>query len=340
MQKLINRDALKNKLASFNNLKIGFTSGSFDIIHSTHIELLRMAKEKCDILIVGLNTDNSIRRYKDKNRPINLENDRIETLAAIEYIDYIFLFDETDNKKNINELKPDLYFKGADYDKSRLTSAPLIESYGGEVVILPTSLRISSTKIIQKIITSEITVKCSESNIFDGIVMIDRDGVVNHERDYLYKTQDFELLPRVTEAIIALNNANLAVVIITNQPGIGVNLFSEEDFFQVNRKMIQEMHKNKARIDKVYFCPDIYPSKYKKPNIGMLNKIISDIKTNSDSLFVIGDRRSDIKAGNDVGAVSIGVLTGKRLQDHWVDQEPDYICTDLMEAIKVVLCKH
>lgn len=334
--KIITREHAKE--IERKGLSIGFTSGAFDLIHSTHIDLLKKAKERCDILIVGVNSDASIKKYKGYNRPIKSEEERISILAAVSYIDYLFIFDEINNHNNIIELKPNFYFKGKDYKKANLSSASLVERNGGEVIILDTSIQISSSKIIESIIAKELTIRCSIEHIYDGIVMIDRDGVINKEINYLHNEKDFEFIDGTIEAIKKLNDNNIAVVVITNQPGIGLNLYTEEDFFNVNKKMIQEIHKAGARIDKVYYCPDTHNSRYKKPNSGMLIKAFCNLNIKKNGkIFMIGDRRSDAMAAKTQGIISIGVLTGKALQDTWIEEEPDLIYNNLLESVNGIV---
>ncbi|MCX7715920.1 MAG: D-glycero-beta-D-manno-heptose 1-phosphate adenylyltransferase [Endomicrobia bacterium] len=98
------------------NKKVVFTNGCFDIIHRGHITLLKKAKSLGDVLIVGLNTDRSVKELKGKFRPLNNQHDRAAVLDSIKYVDYVVLFDELTPYKLITELKPDILVKGGDYD--------------------------------------------------------------------------------------------------------------------------------------------------------------------------------------------------------------------------------
>lgn len=137
---------------------IGFTSGAFDILHSQHVHFLRMAKSNCDILIVGVNTDKSVKEYKGKDRPILPENERATIIAGIQYTDYVFLFDEPDNSVNLPLLKPNLFIKGGDYfhhklhENVELIEKPMIEKYNlnTKVILIPTDISISTTAFINK----------------------------------------------------------------------------------------------------------------------------------------------------------------------------------------------
>lgn len=114
---IVNLNTLKKIVSKLKqqNKKIVFTNGCFDIIHTGHIKLLKKAKNLGDVLIVGLNTDNSIKKLKGNSRPINSQNDRAAVLDSIKYVDYIVFFDELTPYKLITELKPDIVVKGGDY---------------------------------------------------------------------------------------------------------------------------------------------------------------------------------------------------------------------------------
>ena len=140
---------------------IAFTSGAFDILHPGHIEYLYRAarldsefKYPCP-LVVGINSDESVRKYKKPNivpRPFNSLEYRIQTIAALGCVDYVFPFEEEDNNENIEILRPRYYIKGGDYTKDKLKSAPFVESYGGQVVIIPITENYSTTEIMRRLV--------------------------------------------------------------------------------------------------------------------------------------------------------------------------------------------
>jgi D-beta-D-heptose 7-phosphate kinase/D-beta-D-heptose 1-phosphate adenosyltransferase len=148
--------------------RTGFTSGSFDLLHAGHVDYLAKARERCDLLIVGLNSDKSVKAYKDELRPIIPAEQRAKVLAALAAVDYVFIFDEENNNKNIEVLKPDVYFKAGDYSKDRLSSAPIVESYGGRVEIIPLVEESSTTAIIRRILTLYSTGSGGKSTTFSG----------------------------------------------------------------------------------------------------------------------------------------------------------------------------
>lgn len=132
-------------------LRVVFTNGCFDILHSGHVTYLKQAKALGDILIIGMNTDDSIRRLKGQERPINSLEDRIEVLAALGSVDHVVAFDEDTPVELIKVVQPDIFVKGGDYTRARLPEAEVIEQLGGRVEILPYVESHSTTSIIERI---------------------------------------------------------------------------------------------------------------------------------------------------------------------------------------------
>ncbi len=153
MEKLIEKENLDNiiKKLKSENKKIVFTNGCFDILHAGHVRYLKESKKFGDILIVGLNSDISVKKIKGESRPINPEMDRAEVLAGLEAVSYIVLFDETSPVKLLEEIKPDIYTKGADYTVETLPEAKTVLSYGGKIEFIKFLEGRSTTKIIDKI---------------------------------------------------------------------------------------------------------------------------------------------------------------------------------------------
>lgn len=134
-----------------DGLSVGFTNGCFDIMHAGHISLLAAARAKCDKLIVGLNTDSSVRALKGPSRPINAEMDRAQVLAALATVDAVVLFNEDTPLALIQALKPDVLMKGADYSRETVVGAEVVEAYGGRVELLPLKEGYSTSGIVDKI---------------------------------------------------------------------------------------------------------------------------------------------------------------------------------------------
>jgi len=128
-----------------------FTNGCFDLLHGGHLHLLREAKKLGDLLIVGMNSDESIRQIKDPGRPILAEEERAELLAALEMVDFVVVFSEPDPSRVIRELGPDVLVKGGDWSKDKIIGGDTVEQRGGTIAVIPTLPGYSTTKIIEKI---------------------------------------------------------------------------------------------------------------------------------------------------------------------------------------------
>jgi len=152
--KIVSLSQLKKILAYLktDGKKIVFTNGCFDIIHRGHIRYLRKAKNLGDVLVVGLNTDSSVRKIKGEKRPIVPEDERAEILSALEMVDYVVMFSDETPENLIWELQPDVHVKGGDYTEEMLPEARIVRSYGGDVVIIPMIEGKATTNIIKKIV--------------------------------------------------------------------------------------------------------------------------------------------------------------------------------------------
>jgi D-beta-D-heptose 7-phosphate kinase/D-beta-D-heptose 1-phosphate adenosyltransferase len=132
--------------------KIVFTNGCFDLIHTGHTRYLAKAKSFGDLLIVAVNSDASVRGLKGDKRPINTEEERMETLAALESVDYVVLFNEPDPHRIIAALQPDVLVKGGDWPIEQIIGRDIVEARGGRVVSVGYIEGASTTGIIEKIL--------------------------------------------------------------------------------------------------------------------------------------------------------------------------------------------
>lgn len=131
--------------------KVVFTNGCFDILHVGHLRYLNEAKKQGDILIVGVNSDSSVRQLKGEGRPINNEIDRAEMLSGLKAVDFTVIFEELTPIETLEKLKPSIHVKGGDYDKNKLPETATVEKNGGEVRILSFVEGKSTTNIVKKI---------------------------------------------------------------------------------------------------------------------------------------------------------------------------------------------
>jgi len=147
----LNEAALFLEKQKKNGKKIVFTNGCFDIIHKGHIEYLQKAKALGDILVIGLNSDESVRRLKGPERPVMPEEDRAYILSHIVGVDVVCVFNEDTPHKIIKTLVPDILVKGAEYELHEIVGRDVVEGAGGKVVRVPMIEGRSTRNLIKKI---------------------------------------------------------------------------------------------------------------------------------------------------------------------------------------------
>ena len=155
----ISWDALKREINKqrATGKKIILTSGTFDLLHPGHIHLLCAAKSFGDLLIVAVNSDDSVKRYKGHNRPINTLVDRMTVVAALEVVDYVALFSQDTPQVLIEYVQPDILVKGGDYKKESIAGGGFVESHGGSVHVVEYLNQYSTTKMIRSIVAKKLT---------------------------------------------------------------------------------------------------------------------------------------------------------------------------------------
>ncbi len=145
LEEILNRHRKENK-------KIVFTNGCFDILHVGHIEYLKFSRKQGDVLVIGLNTDRSVREQKGDKRPFVSEDERARLISALEDVDYVILFDELTPEKLIRRVKPDVLVKGEDWKEKGVVGREFVESYGGKVILAPLVKDVSTTDIVSRIL--------------------------------------------------------------------------------------------------------------------------------------------------------------------------------------------
>lgn len=133
--------------------RVVFTNGCFDLVHAGHASTMAFARQQGDVLIVGLNSDASVRRLKGDKRPVVAEQHRLALIAALEAVDYVVLFDETEVDTLVGELKPDVLVKGMDR-AGNIVGREHVEAYGGRVVAAPFVQGLSTSNIIEKVLAA------------------------------------------------------------------------------------------------------------------------------------------------------------------------------------------
>jgi D-beta-D-heptose 7-phosphate kinase/D-beta-D-heptose 1-phosphate adenosyltransferase len=151
-EKFVTLDELQKRIAQWRILgkKVAFTNGCFDILHPGHIASLMEAAQQGDYLVIGLNSDASVKRLKGPNRPVNTQESRALVLAALAMVDAVILFEEDTPLELIQKIMPDVLVKGGDYTVEQIAGAKEVIANGGKVVINPIVEGFSTTNIIEK----------------------------------------------------------------------------------------------------------------------------------------------------------------------------------------------
>lgn len=155
-KKLIQPEDLQGKITDIrrDGHKIATLNGSFDLMHAGHLQIIYEASQVADILIVALNTDKSIQTYKNPERPIIPLEYRLQIMAALEFVDFVTWFDETDPRILLSKIKPDVHVNGAEYGENCI-EAETVKQYGGKIHIVQLVPGLSTSMIIKKILSLE-----------------------------------------------------------------------------------------------------------------------------------------------------------------------------------------
>lgn len=178
-------------------------------------------------------------------------------------------------------------------------------------------------------------------------VFLDRDGTINEDVGYISQPEDVAMIPRAAEAIKRLNQAGLAVIVVTNQSGLARGYFGEGEMHAVQAEVERRLAEHGAHLDGFYFCPHLPEGDVeylaiecdcRKPSSGMLIKAAQEHGVDLAGSFMVGDRLSDVACGKAVGARSIMVATGYDADDPaGVHETPDFQAADLAEAVDWIL---
>lgn len=273
------------------------------------MQYIARAKQCCDRLLVAVNSDDSIRRYKSPLRPINPQDERMYVIAGLADVDVVTILEEDRPLSLLLRWKPDLYIKGGDYAASSLRSGKAVEEYGGEVVVIPPEFRTSTSGVIERIAG---VLRHSEpdrlpAGAVRGLVLLDRDGTLIRDVPFCDDPAQVELLPGVGEGLAALQAAGFALAIVTNQQGIGLGYYTTRQMIAVNQQLFRALAPYGVRIAKIYFCPHTAADGCgcRKPKGGLIRRALREFETTAGRTFLIGDTAADRGAGQTEGCRTI-----------------------------------
>ena len=149
-EKVLPLDALIISLETIRPRRIALTNGCFDLLHLGHIRSLEHAASLGDVLIVGINSDDSVKALKGADRPLLAANERAEMIAALRCVDLVTIFSELTAEALVRAVKPDVYVKGADYGEASLPEAAIVRGYGGQIELVPLVPGLSTSSIIER----------------------------------------------------------------------------------------------------------------------------------------------------------------------------------------------
>jgi rfaE bifunctional protein nucleotidyltransferase chain/domain len=289
--------------------RIGFTCGSFDLMHPGHAQYLFLARQRCDRLLVAVNSDTSVRRYKSPLRPINPEQDRMYVVAALESVDAVTILEEDRPLSLLMRWKPDLYLKGGDYRTSSLRSAKAVEEYGGSAAVIPSDFRTSTSAIVDRIAALGMHTELARPPGAPpaGLALVDRDGTLIRDVPFLNDPGRVELLPGVGEGLAELQAAGFAIAIVTNQQGIGLGYATRQEMIAVNQQVFRALGPFGVRISRVYYCPHTAADRCdcRKPGAALIRRAFEDFGVPASRAVMIGDTAADLEAGAAAGCRTI-----------------------------------
>ena len=317
MAKILTNDQVDGWVAEQrrSNHKIGYTCGAFDLLHAGHVDYLAGSRGLCDALLVAVNSDWSIRQYKDPHRPICSEQERMSVVAGLASVDAVTMLDAARPIEQLERWKPDFYIKGGDYGDRPLRSAEAVRAYGGQAVTIAVRHDVSTSRIVERIVALERLAPPAPviGDTPKGIVFLDRDGTLLKDVAYLSDPREAELLPGVGEGLAELQRGGYRLVVVTNQQGIGLGYFSAREFIAVNAAMFRLLTPFGVTISRIYYCPHSAADgcQCRKPAPGLLLRAMAEFGVRPEGCFMVGDRDVDAIAAARAGCVPVLVGTGQ-----------------------------
>ena len=265
----------------------------------------------------------------------------MEVIAGLASVDFVFEFDETNNNKNVELLKPDIYIKAGDYSAQNLSSKPLVESYGGTVSLVPMKAGFSSSSIIQKIAElhgsghSDPTPIAYEAR---PAIFVDRDGTIIEHVEYLHEPEKVKVIPGALEALKVAQDKGYRLIIVTNQPGIGLGYFTKEDLYATNREVMIQATKLGVSFDKIYYSPfsKADNTNCRKPRTGMIDLAKRELNVIVEKSFCIGDMTGDVKLAENAGCTGVLVKTGRGGDDKMFEISPKFVLDSLADLPSIL----
>lgn len=312
------------------------TNGVFDVLHRGHVSYLDRACQLGASLLVAINSDASARMLgKGPDRPLNTERDRAYVLAGLTSVSKVTFFDTRTPLELVKTVRPDIYVKGGDYNMELLEETPVVRSWGGQSIAIPFIDGFSTTALVKRI-----------RQPLRKAAFLDRDGVINRDRAYVHRWEDFEFIPGAIEGMRRLQQNDYALVVVTNQSGIARGYYTGEQYQQLNQAMCAELLRQGVKIDGVYHCPH-HPegivSKYtvdcdcRKPAPGLIVQAARELGLSLPDSLMIGDKSSDIEAARAAGVGRAYQVISENPESRSDQAVADSRYTDLLSCVTQLL---
>lgn len=302
MDKVCAREDAAQRVAALPK-PVVFTNGVFDVLHRGHVNYLHEARALGGSLVVAVNSDASARMLgKGPDRPLNKAEDRAAVLAGLASVSLVTFFDERTPVELIKEVRPDLYVKGGDYDMETLEETRVVRSWGGDAVAISFVDGYSTTSLVKRIRAGESAGRKA--------AFLDRDGVINLDRAYVHRWDEFEFVPGAVEAMRRLREAGYTLVVVTNQSGLARGMYTEAQYQALTAQMRQALAEAGAEVAGVYHCPHHPKGKVpelavdcdcRKPEPGMILQAAQELGLSLADSIMVGDKPSDIQAARAAG---------------------------------------
>lgn len=314
--------SLLNEL-SLENFTIGAISGGFDILHDGHKSALEFASSQVDKLFVLVNSDKSIKTYKGKHRPYNNYSKRVKLLNK-KYPGNIYIqMHELIPNSLLETIQPNIYFISEEWSNSPV-ELQVLNKINCNVIPHPQIEGISTTSLSKEEVKS------------NSAIFFDRDGTINEDFGYINNSSLIEISKNNLETMKKFAQLSYLLFIVTNQSGVSKKLISKKEFFEVNNQVVSQIEDFGGRVDKTYydFSSSLNPSKYRKPNIGMVLKAVKEFDVSLVNSWVIGDKDSDIELGKNCNMKTIYIKNSKYKYDSVL--KPDFTVNSLQESYEII----
>lgn len=317
-------------------------NGSFDLLHAGHLNIIREARSRGDLLMVGMNSDESYRRYKDPRGPVVPESQRAALLAALVYVDYVVLFDEPDPVVFLSKVRPSIHCNGAEYGEDCM-EADTVKSAGGVVVPIP-ELSEEGRKVSTSGLLDRIAERCSAPRI--KAVILDRDGIINEDAGFVYRVEDFRFRPGIVDLLRDLGLDGYGLFVITNQSGIARGMYTEDDVRKLHEHMLAELSKEGIEIRDIYVCPHhpegtvprySLPCDCRKPHSMLFQRARKEHHIDVAASWSLGDRLRDCEAAKRAGFRTILLKSPSTPPEECESPSVDRCVVDLAEVRGILL---